>query len=330
MIFGLAAALGWGLSESVGGDLRPSDRERPDGGGGAGRRGRRGDPAGPDRAARPLGDPHGRPVAHPERVPGRRRVRHAVQGVSSSGRSPSSPRCWRATPSSRCSCPSCSSARRSAGGRWSGVAVTIAGAVLTSTDPKALRAGTRHQARRVAVGDRVHAPVRRGDLRHGVGGQGGRLPAVAVVRAADDDRPCSCSRRSCVWLRSRSARRGRAIRCSPSMLRLAVLVGVVELVGTIAYARGAEVGLVSIVTAASATYPLIPVFGGVVLLHERPVPTQYVGDRDGDRRADAARGRLSHQPRARRGGRTRPARAASGVVPRIRSAAFSATIITGA
>jgi drug/metabolite transporter (DMT)-like permease len=34
---------------------------------------------------------------------------------------------------------------------------------------------------------------------------------------------------------------------------------------------------VSVVTAASATYPLIPVFGGVVLLHERPVPTQYLG-----------------------------------------------------
>ena len=47
-----------------------------------------------------------------------------------------------------------------------------------------------------------------------------------------------------------------------SMLRLAVLVGVMELVGTISYARGAEVGLVSIVTAASATYPLIPVLGG--------------------------------------------------------------------
>ena len=47
--------------------------------------------------------------------------------------------------------------------------------------------GHAHQARRPALGDRIHAPVRRGDLRHGVGGQGGRLPAVAVVRAADDD-----------------------------------------------------------------------------------------------------------------------------------------------
>jgi drug/metabolite transporter (DMT)-like permease len=79
-----------------------------------------------------------------------------------------------------------------------------------------------------------------------------------------------------LWVRSRSADEARDP-VAPSMLRLAVLVGVMELVGTIAYARGAEVGLVSIVTAASATYPLIPVLGGVVLLHERPVPTQYLG-----------------------------------------------------
>jgi drug/metabolite transporter (DMT)-like permease len=79
-----------------------------------------------------------------------------------------------------------------------------------------------------------------------------------------------------LWLRSRSAGQSRE-RVPWSMLRLAVLVGLMELVGTISYARGAEVGLVSIVTAASATYPLIPVLGGVVLLHERPVPTQYLG-----------------------------------------------------
>jgi drug/metabolite transporter (DMT)-like permease len=79
-----------------------------------------------------------------------------------------------------------------------------------------------------------------------------------------------------LWLRLRSAGQSRE-RVPWSMLRLAVLVGLMELVGTISYARGAEVGLVSIVTAASATYPLIPVLGGVVLLHERLVPTQYLG-----------------------------------------------------
>ena len=62
-----------------------------------------------------------------------------------------------------------------------------------------------------------------------------------------------------------------------SALWFAILVGLVELLGTMSYARGAEVGLLSIVTAASATYPLIPVLGGVTLFHERPAPTQYIG-----------------------------------------------------
>ena len=39
----------------------------------------------------------------------------------------------------------------------------------------------------------------------------------------------------------------------------------------------ADTTLVSIVTAASATYPLIPVLGGVHLLQERLAPSQYVG-----------------------------------------------------
>jgi uncharacterized membrane protein len=79
-----------------------------------------------------------------------------------------------------------------------------------------------------------------------------------------------------VWVRSN--RRGAVpVRRSPSALRLAAFGGVVELLGTMVYARGAEVGLVSIVTAASATYPFIPVLGGFVLLHERLVPNQYVG-----------------------------------------------------
>jgi drug/metabolite transporter (DMT)-like permease len=34
---------------------------------------------------------------------------------------------------------------------------------------------------------------------------------------------------------------------------------------------------VSVVTAVSATYPLIPVLGGVALLKERPGATQYLG-----------------------------------------------------
>ncbi len=156
-----------------------------------------------------------------------------------------------------------------------GVAVTIAGAALTSTDPKALRAGTRTKP--AGLPWAIVSTLLFGVATYVMGWAAkeagflpslwfGRLTMMTVFLLAA----------LVLWLRSRSAGEVRDP-VSPSMLRLAVLVGVMELVGTIAYARGAEVGLVSIVTAASATYPLIPVFGGVVLLHERPVPTQYLG-----------------------------------------------------
>jgi drug/metabolite transporter (DMT)-like permease len=60
-------------------------------------------------------------------------------------------------------------------------------------------------------------------------------------------------------------------------LWLAAAVGIVDLLGTLSYVVGTEVGLISVVTAVSATYPLLPVLGGVVLLHERPAPNQYLG-----------------------------------------------------
>jgi drug/metabolite transporter (DMT)-like permease len=162
-------------------------------------------------------------------------------------------------------------------GGWEvvGVAVTIAGAALTSTDPKALRAETRTKP--AGLSWAIASTLMFGVATYVMGWAAkeagflpalwfGRLTMMAVFLVAA----------IVVWARSRSAGEARG-RVAPSMLRLAVMVGVVELVGTISYARGAEVGLISIVTAASATYPLIPVFGGVMLLHERPVPTQYLG-----------------------------------------------------
>jgi drug/metabolite transporter (DMT)-like permease len=55
------------------------------------------------------------------------------------------------------------------------------------------------------------------------------------------------------------------------------LIGVADVGGLILYARGAEIGLVSIVAAASAAYAVIPVIGGVVMFRERPVVNQLVG-----------------------------------------------------
>lgn len=52
-------------------------------------------------------------------------------------------------------------------------------------------------------------------------------------------------------------------------LPAAAVIGVLDNVGFGAYTRGAEVGLVSIVTAASAVFPMVPILGGLVLFGER-------------------------------------------------------------
>ena len=156
-----------------------------------------------------------------------------------------------------------------------GVVVTIAGAALTSTDPKALRAGSRTKP--AGLPWAIASTLMFGVATYVMGWaakEAGFLPSLWFGRLTMTGVFLIAA--FAVWVRSRLTGEARDA-VAPSMLRLAVLVGVMELVGTISYARGAEVGLISIVTAASATYPLIPVLGGVVLLHERPVATQYLG-----------------------------------------------------
>jgi drug/metabolite transporter (DMT)-like permease len=156
-----------------------------------------------------------------------------------------------------------------------GVTITIAGAVLTSTDLRALRAGT--HSKPAGLPWAIVSTLAFGVATYILGWaaqEAGVLPslwfaklsmAVVLVGAA-----------AFAWWRGRPHQHDRPP-LARSALRLAIVVGLVELLGTISYARGSEVGLVSIVTAASATYPLIPVIGGVALFHERPAPTQYVG-----------------------------------------------------
>ena len=56
-----------------------------------------------------------------------------------------------------------------------------------------------------------------------------------------------------------------------------VVVGVLETGSLLAFARGAEIGVISIVAAASTTYPIVPILGGLVIFHERISRTQLVG-----------------------------------------------------
>lgn len=55
------------------------------------------------------------------------------------------------------------------------------------------------------------------------------------------------------------------------------VAGIIEMGGMFAYARGAEVGVISIVAAASIAYPLIPMLGGIVVFGERLAASQWTG-----------------------------------------------------
>ena len=56
-----------------------------------------------------------------------------------------------------------------------------------------------------------------------------------------------------------------------------VAIGLTETAGLFAFARGAEVGVMSIVAAASITYPIIPILGGLFIFKEELRFTQFVG-----------------------------------------------------
>lgn len=58
---------------------------------------------------------------------------------------------------------------------------------------------------------------------------------------------------------------------------IATCVGLADMLGVVAYARGTELGLVSVVSASSAAFILIPVLGGLILFKERPALSQAAG-----------------------------------------------------
>jgi uncharacterized membrane protein len=58
---------------------------------------------------------------------------------------------------------------------------------------------------------------------------------------------------------------------------IALAVGLADLLGVVTYSAGAAAGFISIVLVASAIFPLIAVALSVAILGERPVPNQYAG-----------------------------------------------------
>ena len=96
----------------------------------------------------------------------------------------------------------------------------------------------------------------------------GWLMPIAVSRAASF---------AVLVLAAGAARAWSGERPSWNTVVIGALLGVLETVGYLSFNRGAELGYVSIVSAASSVYPLIPIVGGVVLLGERVAPNQGVG-----------------------------------------------------
>ena len=161
-----------------------------------------------------------------------------------------------------------------------GIVLTIVGTALASTDLRTLRTGVeRAPGLRWAIA---------ASALFGVGAyvfgwasrRAGWLPAIWFSRSLS-------AVLFLVWAVAEAARRRpgdqRArdrpapFRLSTAAVGLAVAIGFVDTVAASAYGRGSEVGYISIVTAASAIYPVLPVLAGTVFLHERPAPNQAVG-----------------------------------------------------
>jgi uncharacterized membrane protein len=149
--------------------------------------------------------------------------------------------------------------------------VTVIGVMLTSTDLRKLRAGTHTMppglpwaivsAIGFGIGGLTLAKLSR-DLGWEVGLWSSRLAQLSafLVLAA-------------VWWRSQL--RGRFL-AGPAAIA-AITVGGADLIGVLGYSIGAEAGFVTPVLIASAIFPLIAVVLSIAFLHERPVPNQIVG-----------------------------------------------------
>jgi drug/metabolite transporter (DMT)-like permease len=153
-----------------------------------------------------------------------------------------------------------------------GVVVTVVGSVLVSTDVPAALAGARQPAPGLplaiiaAIGFGVAAFLLAYVVRHSdwiVGLWASRLAQVTCYL------PLAVARR---------AQLGRLRVAAAAGIAVALLAGAADILGVTAYSVGAERGFVTIVLGASAIFPLIPVvLSHVVLKEERLAANQYAG-----------------------------------------------------
>lgn len=148
-----------------------------------------------------------------------------------------------------------------------GIVVTLLGVVLTSTDLRQVRA---ERMSRAGVPVALASMLLFGLATYVLGleaKQLGWLTAVVIGRGF-----------SVAGLLALAAiRRPKLLANGAKGIGGAALIGVADIAGVVFYSIGSERGLISIVTAASATFILIPVAAGILWLDERPAATQLVG-----------------------------------------------------
>lgn len=152
-----------------------------------------------------------------------------------------------------------------------GAGVTVLGVALVSTDLVALRSGTHTWAPGLTWA--IVAAVT-----FGVGGfllgylakELGWILGLWASRAAQ----IACLVPLAFFRRHEFRRIGTG---GVAGISLALAAGAADILGVTTFSYGAEFGFLSIVLAASAIFPLVAVVLSVWLLHERPVTNQYVG-----------------------------------------------------
>jgi drug/metabolite transporter (DMT)-like permease len=162
-----------------------------------------------------------------------------------------------------------------------GIVLTIVGTVLASTDLRTFRTGVK---RAPGLPWAIAASTLFGIGAYVFGWasqRAGWLQAIWFSRSLSAGLFLVWALAASVRRRSAPGRRAgdrrASIRLSAAAVGLAAAIGAVDMLAASAYGRGSEVGYISIVTAASAIYPVLPVLAGTVFLHERPAPNQAVG-----------------------------------------------------
>jgi drug/metabolite transporter (DMT)-like permease len=155
-------------------------------------------------------------------------------------------------------------------GLWFGVGALLAtiGVVLVSTDPRQF--GETTKMRRDGVPYALAAMVLFGIATFILGvvsRHAGWLPTVALGRLF-----------TVVALAPLLLVRRPSVTAAGAGVAVAGLaVGLADILGIMSFSRGAQVAALSLVSAVSATFPLIPFVGGLVVLRERPAASQALG-----------------------------------------------------